>query len=83
MNFDSRTFDVGNVYKDDPDKLHSDLVGINGVSLEAVEAANEAADNDLDIINTEEASSLKVDYSLKIWKTFKLCLRFEKFSTLG
>lgn len=66
MNFDSRTFDVGNVYKDDPDKLHSDLVGINGVSLEAVEAANEAADNDLDIINTEEASSLKVDYSLKI-----------------
>ena len=82
MNFDSRTFDVGNVYKDDPDKLHSDLVGINGVSLEAVEAANEAADNDLDIINTEEASSLKVDYSLKIWKTSKLCLRFEKFSTL-
>ena len=59
MNFDSRTFDVGNVYKDDPDKLHSDLVGINGVSLEA-------ADNDLDIINTEEASSLKVDNSLKI-----------------
>ena len=82
MNFDSRTFDVGNVYKDDPDKLHSDLVGINGVSLEAVEAANEAADNDLDIINTEEASSLKVDYSLKIRKTSKLCLRFEKFSTL-
>ena len=82
MNFDSRTFDVGNVYKDDPDKLHSDLVGINGVSLEAVEAANEAADNDLDIINTEEASSLKVDNSLKIWKTSKLCLRFEKFSTL-
>ena len=64
MNFDSRTFDVGNVYKDDPDKLHSDLVGINAISLEAVEMANET-DTDLVI---KEASSQKVDHCFKDWK---------------
>ena len=28
-------------YRDDPDKLHSDLIGINAISLEANEVANE------------------------------------------
>ena len=38
MNFDNTRFDVGHVYRDDADKLHSDLIGINAISLEAAEA---------------------------------------------
>ena len=43
MNFDTSNnsvvtnldrFDVGNVYRDDPEKLQSDLIGIKAISLE-------------------------------------------------
>ena len=56
MNFDNAKFDVGNVYQDDPDKLHSDLIGINAIALEAEETANEAESPNLVI----QDASLKV-----------------------
>ena len=58
MNFDNAKFDVGNVYQDDPDKLHSDLIGINAISLEAEETANEAESPNLVI----QDASLKVRF---------------------
>ena len=83
MNFDTSVrgcvttnldrFDVGNVYRDDAEKLHSDLIGINAIALEDaledamdVAAASEnakasaAASNgaDNDGIKTETSSSI-------------------------
>lgn len=53
MNFDTSVhqaattnldrFDVGRVYRDDAEKLHSDLIGINAISLE--ELAMELSSN--------------------------------------
>ena len=60
MNFDNAKFDVGNVYQDDPDKLHSDLIGINAIALEAEETANEAESPNLVI----QDASLKVCFLL-------------------
>ena len=61
MNFDNAKFDVGNVYQDDPDKLHSDLIGINAIALEAEETANEA----------ESPNLVIQDASLKVWIFFQ------------
>ena len=41
-------FDVGNVYRDDAEKLHSDLIGINSISLEDVEDA-------MDLVSTSNS----------------------------
>ena len=61
MNFDTSVrgcvtttldrFDVGNVYRDDAEKLHSDLIGINAISLE------DALDNAMDVATNETAAS--------------------------
>ena len=63
MNFDTSVrgcvtttldrFDVGNVYRDDAEKLHSDLIGINAISLE------DALDDAMDIVatNTEKSAA--------------------------
>ena len=63
MNFDTSVrgcvtttldrFDVGNVYRDDAEKLHSDLIGINAISLE------DALDDAMDIVakNTETSAA--------------------------
>ena len=52
MNFDYSTsvqaatkttldrFEVGNIYQDDAEKLHSDLIGINAISLTAQDSAD-------------------------------------------
>ena len=61
MNFDNAKFDVGNVYQDDPDKLHSDLIGINAISLEAEDTANEAESPNLVI----QDASLKVCFVIR------------------
>ena len=70
MNFDNAKFDVGNVYQDDPDKLHSDLIGINAIALEAEETANEAESPNLVI----QDASLKVCFLIWIFfQKFDFC----------
>ena len=61
MNFDTSVrgcvtttldrFDVGNVYRDDAEKLHSDLIGINAISLE------DALDNAMDVATNETSAA--------------------------
>ena len=78
MNFDNAKFDVGNVYQDDPDKLHSDLIGINAISLEAEDTANEAESPNLVI----QDASLKVCFVIRTRDTngFSLKIHDHEFS---
>ena len=62
MNFENTSvrFEVGNVYKDDADKLHSDLIGINAISLEANEAEDEDGTSQIIKAVTQDSSTPKV-----------------------
>ena len=61
MNFDTSVrgcvtttldrFDVGNVYRDDAEKLHSDLIGINTISLE------DALEDAMDVVNASASTN--------------------------
>ena len=83
MNFDTSVrgcvttnldrFDVGNVYRDDAEKLHSDLIGINAIALEdaledamVVAAASENATASAAASNGTDNAGLKTETSSSI-----------------
>ena len=82
MNFDTSVrgcvtnldrFDVGNVYRDDAEKLHSDLIGINAIALEDaledamdVAAASENATASAAASNGTDNAGLKTETSSSI-----------------
>ena len=83
MNFDTSVrgcvttnldrFDVGNVYRDDAEKLHSDLIGINAIAFEDaledamdVAAASENATASAAASNGTDNAGLKTETSSSI-----------------